>query len=93
MEEGGEEQLESDDIIAQYGDFIDTAMGEAEDEAGAEGAPIEDDALSDVIREAQKDCKSEKENTKFDHMLEDHKKLLYPSAQDGQKNLVQHWSC
>ena len=87
MEEGEEEQLEPDDIIAQYGDFGDTAMGEAEDEADAEGAPVEDDALGDVIREAQKDCESEKEKTKFDHMLEDHKKLLYPSAQDGQKKL------
>ena len=90
MEEGEEEQLEPDDIIAQYGDFGDTAMGEVEDEADAEGAPVEDDALGDVIREAQKDCESEKEKTKFDHMLEDHKKLLYPSAQDGKKNWVQH---
>ena len=70
MEEGEEEQLEPDDIIAQYDDFGDTSMGEAED-------------LGDVIRDAQKDCESEKEKTKFDHMLEDHKKLLYPSAQDG----------
>jgi len=83
MEEGEEEQLEPDDIIAQYGDFGDTTMREAEDEAGAEGTPVEYDALGDVIRGAQKDCESEKEKTKFDHMLEDHKKLLYPSAQDG----------
>jgi len=62
-------------------------MGEAEDEAGAEGAPVEDDALGDVIRDAQKDCESEKEKTKFDYMLEDHKKLLYPSVEDGQKKL------
>ena len=87
MEEGEEEQLERDDIIAQYGDFGDTAMWEAEDEAGAEGTHVEDDALGDVIRDAQKDCESEKEKTKFDHMLQDHKKLLYPSAQDGQKKL------
>ena len=60
MEEGEEEQSEPDDIIAQYDDFGDTAMGEAEDEAGAKGAPVEDDALGDVIRDAQKDCKSEK---------------------------------
>ena len=59
MEEGEEEQLEPDDIIAQYGDFGDTAMGEAEDEAGAEGAHVEDDALGDVIRDAQKDCERE----------------------------------
>jgi len=90
MEEGEEEQLEPDDIIAQYGDFGDTAMGEAEDEAGTEGTPVEDAALDDVIRDAQKDCKSEKEKANFDHMLEDHKKLLYPSAHDGQKNWVQH---
>jgi len=93
MEEGEEEQLEPGDIIAQYGDFGDTAMEEAEDEAGPEGTPVEDVALRDVIRDAQKDCKSKKEKIKFDHMLEDHKKLLYPSAQDGQKNWVQHWSC
>jgi len=60
IEEGEEEQLEPHDIIAQYGDFGDTVMGEAEDEAGAEGTPVEDDALGDVIRDAQKDCKSEK---------------------------------
>jgi len=85
MEEGEEEQLEPDDIIAQYGNFGDTAMGEAEDEAGAEDTPVEDDALDDVIRDAQKDCESEKEKTKSGHMLEDHKKLLYPSAEGGKK--------
>jgi len=52
MEEGEGEQLEPDDIIAQYGDFGDTLMGEAEDKAGAEGTPVEDDALGDVIRDA-----------------------------------------
>jgi hypothetical protein len=40
-----------------------------------------------VIRDAQRDCESEKEKAKFDQMLEDHKKLLYPSAEDGQKKL------
>jgi len=80
MEEGEEEQSEPDDIIAEYGDFGDIAMGEVEDEAGAEGAPVEDNALGDVICDAQKDCESEKEKTKFDHILEDHKKLLYPST-------------
>jgi len=54
MEEGEEEQLEPDDIIAQYGDFGDTAMGKAKDEAGAKGTPIEDDALSDVIHDAHR---------------------------------------
>jgi len=45
------------------------------DTFGAEGTPVEDDALGDIIRDAQKDCESEKEKAKFDHMLEDHKKL------------------
>ena len=60
MEEGEEEQLEPDDIIAQYGDFGDTAMEEAEDEPGAEGAPVEDDALGNVIRDAKKIAKVKK---------------------------------
>jgi len=54
MEKDEQEQLEPDDIIAQYGDFDDTAMGEATDETGAEGTPAKDDALGDVIRDAQK---------------------------------------
>jgi hypothetical protein len=57
-------------------------MGEAEEEGGAE-----DDALGDAIRDAQKEYESEKEKAKFDRMLEDHKKFLFPSAQDGQKKL------
>jgi ribosomal protein L34 len=76
-----------DDIIAQYGDFNDTAMGEAEEEARAEDTLTEDDALGDVIRDAQRDCESEKEKAKFDRMLEDHQKLLYPSTEERQKKL------
>jgi hypothetical protein len=87
-EDKEEEQLDPDDILAQYCDFLDTAMGEAEEEAGVEHALAEDDdALGDVIHDAQRDCESDKEKAKFDHMLEDHKKLLYPSAKDGQKKL------
>jgi hypothetical protein len=47
----------------------------------------EDDVLGDVIRDAQRECKSEKEKAKFDCMLEDHKKLLYPFVEDGQKKV------
>jgi hypothetical protein len=92
-EEGEEEQLDPDDIIAQYGDFDDTGMGKAEEEAGAEDTLAKDDALGDVIRDAQRDCESEKEKAKFDHMLEDHKKLLYPSAEHGPKKWGTTWSC
>jgi hypothetical protein len=85
MEEGEEEQADPDDVFAQYCDF---AMEEVEEEADTENNIAEDDdAIGDVIRDARRDCESEKEKAKFDQMLEDHKKLLYPSAEDGQKKL------
>jgi hypothetical protein len=62
-------------------------MEEVEEEADAENSIVEDDdALGDVIRDAQRDCESEKKKAKFDQMLQDHNKLLYPSAEDGQKS-------
>jgi hypothetical protein len=85
MEEGEEEQADPDDVFAKYCDF---AMEEVEEEADAENSIAEDDdVLGDVIHDAQRDCKSEKEKTKFDQMLQNYKKLLYPSAEDGQKKL------
>jgi hypothetical protein len=85
IEEGEEEQADPDDVFAQYCDF---AMEEGEEEMDAENSIAEDDdALGDVIRDAQRDCESEKEKAKFDQMLEDHKKLLYSSAKNRQKKL------
>jgi len=85
MEEGEEEQTDPHNVFAQYCDFV---MEERKEEANAENTIAEDDdALGDVIRDAQRDCVSEKEKAKFDQILEDHKKLLYPSAEDGQKKL------
>ena len=85
MEEGEEEQVDPDDVFTQYCDF---AMEDGKEEEDAENTIAgDDDALGDVIHVTQRDCKSEKENAKFDQMLEDHKKLLYPSAEDGQKKL------
>ncbi|XP_066335752.1 uncharacterized protein [Miscanthus floridulus] len=85
MEEGEGEDLDIDDIIAQYGAFDDTTMGGDEEEVA-----VEDDlgdALGDAIRDAQQEWKSEKEKVKFERMLEDHRKLLYPTAEEGQKKL------
>jgi hypothetical protein len=75
----------NDNIIicgfSEYGAFNDTAMGEAkklvpaEEEVAAEDESADD--LGQAIRDAQRECKSEKENIKFERMLEDHKKLLY----------------
>ena len=81
MEEGEEEQWDDDDIIAKYGAFNDTAMGEAEEEVVAEDEPADD--LDQAIRDAQREYESEKEKIKFECMLEDHKKLLYPTCDAG----------
>jgi hypothetical protein len=81
MEEDDDEEGDDDNIIrgfAKYGALDDTAMGEAKEEVAAEDEPAND--LGQAIRDAQRDCESEKEKIKFKHMLEDHKKLLYPNC-------------
>ena len=80
MEEGEEEQCDDDDIITEYGAF--------EEEVGVEDEPADD--LGQAIRDAQRECESEKEKIKFDRMLEDHKKLLYPTCDAGQKKVGYH---
>ena len=45
------------------------------------------DDLEQAIRDAQRDCESEKDRIKFERMLEDHNKLLYPNCEEGQKKL------
>jgi hypothetical protein len=55
--------------------------GEVEEEVAAEDELIDD--LGQAIRDAQRECESEKEKIKFEHMLEDHKKLLYPTYDAG----------
>jgi hypothetical protein len=50
--------------------------------------PIElADDLSWVISNAKRDCVTEKERLQSEQMLQDHKKLLYPNCEDGQKKL------
>ena len=85
MEEGEGEDLDIDDIIAQYGAFDDTTMGRDEEEIAAEDDL--GDAIGDAIRDAQQECESVKEKVKFERMLEDHRKLLYPTAEEVQKKL------
>ena len=81
MEEDDEEEEEGDDdniIIhgfAEYDAFDDTTMGETEKEVAVEHEPADD--LGQAIRDAQRECESEKKKSKFKRMLEDHKKLLY----------------
>ena len=60
----------------EYGD---AAMGEAvEDQEEPDDVP--DDDLRRVIVDARTQCESQKEKLKFDRMLEDHKKGLYPNC-------------
>ena len=89
MEEDEDEEAGGDDedIFPEYAAALnDIAMGEVdEEEVEGEGEPADD--LGQAIRDAQRECESEKEKIKFDRMLEDHKKLLYPTATEGQKKV------
>jgi hypothetical protein len=61
-------------------------MEEVEEEGATEEEVEPADDLGQAICDAQRECKSEKETIKFERMLEDHKKLLYPTAEEGQKS-------
>ena len=72
-------------IHAGFSAFDDnTAMEDPEADA-AENEPTDD--LGQALHDAWEDCDSEKERTKFQQMLEDHRKLLYPGCEDGLKKL------
>jgi hypothetical protein len=73
--------------FAEYGAFDDSAMGESEEEGATEEEVEPADDLGQAFRDAQRECESEKEKIKFERMVEDHKKLLYPTAEEGQKKL------
>ena len=46
-----------------------------------------DDDLRRVIVDAKRQCESEKKKLKFDRMLEDHKRRLYPNCKDDNTKL------
>ena len=90
--DGNSEEEEDDDnyVPPEYGDAAtgeaeDAATGEAEDQEEPDDVP--DDDLRRVIVDAKRQCESEKEKLKFDRMLEDHKKRLYPNCEDGNTKL------
>ena len=51
----------------------------------AENDPSDD--LGKALHDVQADCESEMERLKFQKLLEDHRKLLYPDCQNGLKKL------
>ena len=70
---------------AGFGAFDgDIPMKEPETDV-AEDDPSDD--LGQALHNVRADCESEKERLKFQKMLEDHWKLLYPSCEDGLKKL------
>jgi hypothetical protein len=86
---------EDDDNYPGFPEYGDTFMGEAKGEAkgGAEGEAEGDthdeppDDLGRTIADAWRECETNKERKKLDHMLENHKKSLYPNCQNGLKKL------
>ena len=101
MEDGEEEEDDDNYVPPEYGDAAtgeaaedqeepddvpnDAATGEAAEDQ-EEPVPDDDD-LRRVIVDARTQCESQKEKLKFDRMLEDHKKGLYPNCEDGNTKL------
>ena len=83
------EEVDYDDaqitIHAGFGAFDDdTTMEEPEADVAE---------LGQALCGEREDCESEKERLKFQQMIEDHRKLLYPRCEDGLKKLgTVHWS-
>ena len=80
---------DDDDNIADWahlyeaGAFEDEPMDDAKemDEAGENAAEDQPpNELGQVLVDSQRDCETLKESKKFEKILEDHKKLLYPDC-------------
>ena len=85
MEDNEEEEDDDNYVPPEYGD---AAMGEAAEDQDQEPDDVpNDDDLRRVIVDAITQCESQKEKLKFDRMLEDHKKGLYPNCEDGNTKL------
>ena len=83
MEDNKEEEDDDNYPPPEYGD---AATGEAEDQEEPDDVPDDDD-LRRVIVDARTQCESQNEKLKFDRMLENHKKGLYPNCEDGNTKL------
>jgi hypothetical protein len=84
-----EDDEEEDDTTpnwSQGGAFAYEPMEEDYEEMGENQGPY--DALGEVLREAKENYREKvKESKKFERMLEDHKKPLYPDCKEGHKKL------
>ena len=85
MEDGEEEEDDDNYVPPEYGD---AATGEAAEDQDQEPDDVpDDDDLCRVIVDARTQFESQKEKLKFDRVLEDHKKGLYPNCEDGNTKL------
>ena len=76
---------------AGFGAFDDDIPMEEPEEDVGEDDPSDD--LGRALHNVWADCESEMERLKFQKMLEDHRKLLYPGCENGLKKLGTTWSC
>ena len=88
MEDGDEEEIDDENYRSMFPEYVDTAMEDNEKEEAEERPPDEPlDDLGWVISDAKRGCDTDKERLQFEQMLQDHKTLLYPNCEDGQKKL------
>ena len=66
-------------------------MHEAEANAAEEQQPP--DELGQVLVDAHRNAETLKESKKFEKMLEDHRKILYPNCKQGLKQLGTTLEC
>ena len=91
------EEDNDDDNITNYahlyeaGAFEDEPMHEAEENAAEEQQPPNE--LGQVLVDPHRDAKTLKEPKKFEKVLEDHRKMLYPDCKQRLKKLGTHWKC
>ena len=83
MEDNKEEEDDDNYVPPEYGDAATGGGGEDQEEPD----DVPDDDLRRVIVHAKRECRSERDKLKFDRMLEDHKKGLYPNCEYGNTKL------
>jgi hypothetical protein len=76
---------ENKDDWAAGQDFADTLMEDVDVEEIPEDDHVDD--LGQVLKDAQRDCENDNEKAKLRHMIEDHRKILYPDCKWGHKKL------
>src|SRR3954469_2179981 len=84
--EDNEEEEDDDNYHNMYPEYDDTTTGVDNEDQEASDVPTDDD-LGRAITDANEECQTEKEKEKLEQMLKDHKTLLYPTCEDGHKNL------